>query len=390
VRYHTGWGTVCGLDVTCTGPDVDPCCGRGDGAGPAVYVNPGYAIDCCGNDLVVCDPMKVDLSSICVELPDPCADLPKEPVKRQSGGDNNIDKDRDQDEIDRLQAEIEIDPCLPWADRKNLFAVDLMLRYHEDLFQGQRTMFRSACGDAQPCGYARISERPCVHLEVVKDLSAPSGDGDVDAWQNEFRKAMLAYLKEVRQSIGNGDLSDVLRYVRRNPPSTLCFIEDYLCCLLAGDGKKLTDDWKELVAAWLLIDWMLRYLRCECASCKPDRGVKIGRVILRRFTVGGRARCRVVMIDTGPDNRRGLEKACRPIPPGGIDLGKYLWQPARAVRQQLAAQKVKVSEKVLRSKKAGDEFANLVVVAQPDHELYTVVMDDPLGVPRVAAFVRST
>jgi hypothetical protein len=44
-RYLVGDGVVCGLAVTC-----DPCdeC--------SVTVAPGYAIDCCGNDIIVCDP----------------------------------------------------------------------------------------------------------------------------------------------------------------------------------------------------------------------------------------------------------------------------------------------------------------------------------------------
>ena len=42
-RYLVGTGVACGLAVRC-----DPCC---DGS---VIIEPGYAIDCCGNDIVVC------------------------------------------------------------------------------------------------------------------------------------------------------------------------------------------------------------------------------------------------------------------------------------------------------------------------------------------------
>lgn len=41
-RYVLGAGVVCGLDVTC-----DPCDAR------KVVVAPGYAIECCGNDIVI-------------------------------------------------------------------------------------------------------------------------------------------------------------------------------------------------------------------------------------------------------------------------------------------------------------------------------------------------
>src|SRR6185436_9148747 len=44
-RYLVGPGVVCGLLVNC-----DPC------GGGKVTVQPGYAIDCCGNDIVLaCD-----------------------------------------------------------------------------------------------------------------------------------------------------------------------------------------------------------------------------------------------------------------------------------------------------------------------------------------------
>jgi hypothetical protein len=41
-RYLAGWGVVCGLQVTCS-----DCAGW-------VNINPGYAIDPCGNDIIVC------------------------------------------------------------------------------------------------------------------------------------------------------------------------------------------------------------------------------------------------------------------------------------------------------------------------------------------------
>ena len=397
VRYRLGWGVVCGLDITCSGPDVDPCCGTAagrNGQGPSVYVNPGYAVDCCGNDLVVCDPLRVDLSSVCVELPDPCADLPRERRKdpKENRLENRIDEGRSQGEIERLKGESEKDPCLPWTDRANLFAVDLSLRYHEDLFQGQRTMFRNACVDAQPCGYSRIRERPCVHLEVMKDLRASADDREAITWEDDFRKELKAYIEELRQEIGRGDLPALVRYIRQHRPSTLCFIEDYLCCVLDASTTTRYTAWQGHVGGWLMLDWMLRKLRCDCWSCRPDRGVPIGRVILRRIPVRGGVRCRVVMIDTGPRHRRPLEKSCRPIPKGAIDLAPYLWLPIDDVRQQLSVRNVRVYEKMTRPEtnrleESLQPFATALVSTQPGRDVYPVVMDDPLGTTRVAAFL---
>ena len=47
-RHLVGSGVVCGLAVRC---------GNCDGV---VVVEPGYAIDCCGNDIVLCDPAEFD------------------------------------------------------------------------------------------------------------------------------------------------------------------------------------------------------------------------------------------------------------------------------------------------------------------------------------------
>src|SRR5690349_2253955 len=75
-RYRHGWGVACGLQVTCTqGTGAGGCCDDRSG-GPSVWVQPGYALDCCGNDLVVCEPMRVDLTAICQPTDDPCDGTP--------------------------------------------------------------------------------------------------------------------------------------------------------------------------------------------------------------------------------------------------------------------------------------------------------------------------
>jgi hypothetical protein len=50
-RYLFGAGVVCGLAVQC-----DPCV---DGS---VIINPGYALDCLGNDTIVCSPYPFDVA----------------------------------------------------------------------------------------------------------------------------------------------------------------------------------------------------------------------------------------------------------------------------------------------------------------------------------------
>jgi hypothetical protein len=78
--YHRtldGWGVVCGLRLTC---DHD-CCG-------SIRVGDGYAIDDCGNDLVVCQPLPFDVIAalkakgwLIKEEHDPCKKEEEPPCK---------------------------------------------------------------------------------------------------------------------------------------------------------------------------------------------------------------------------------------------------------------------------------------------------------------------
>lgn len=76
-RHLHGWGVVCGLKVKCF-----PCC-TGHGASGKVLVESGHAIDCCGNDIIVCNETEYDVIKRIDELKqkkkaesDPCSGEP--------------------------------------------------------------------------------------------------------------------------------------------------------------------------------------------------------------------------------------------------------------------------------------------------------------------------
>lgn len=58
-RLLHGWGVVCGLEVRQTGP-------------LEVMVCPGYALGPCGDEICVCEPVKLDLASCARPPADPC------------------------------------------------------------------------------------------------------------------------------------------------------------------------------------------------------------------------------------------------------------------------------------------------------------------------------
>ncbi|BBH69373.1 hypothetical protein ACTI_60580 [Actinoplanes sp. OR16] len=82
-RMLSGAGVVCGLDVVC-----DPCGNGGIG------VRPGYALDCCGHDIVVESAARLDVAallrdlrhrSLGVDCGDPCATPGADPDDRDYG-----------------------------------------------------------------------------------------------------------------------------------------------------------------------------------------------------------------------------------------------------------------------------------------------------------------
>jgi len=380
-RYRDGWGIVCGLDVSCGPPLAGAgCCGDPQ-SGPAVYVHPGYAIDCCGNDLVVCEPIRVDLGKMCRPLEDPC-DPPsvRNPEQREPGKPGGC---------------FAIDP-------KELFAVQLKLRYHEDLAQGQRAMFRSGCSELGPCEYARVLERPCVHIESTQLARASNEQAEAEAWIKQFIDRRKRVISELGKLILAG-VDALIAYVRRNPPFQLCYVEKTLCCLreqLPEERRTGNVDSRLFqVGILLLTDWTLRELQCPCPSCNPDDGVPLGNVVLHRTEARGKTKCEVVMIDPGSPHRRSLRKdPCRPIAAGHLDLAPYLWQPIKEVDRRLKAQGVSLvvvrePPSEIQGLDSGmlERMGNNHIYTTPSNaELIVHVFADPTGVDRVVGFLRQT
>ena len=389
-RYRHGWGVVCGLDVTCHDPRGRGECCPDPKMGPTVWVNPGYAIDCCGNDLVVCEPMAVSLSDCCRPADDPCSQA-WQPVPPPTKTDPNTRPAATQS-VDR-QKNPTPEQCYSEL-RQNLFAVELRLRYRETLAQPERAMFRSGC-DTGGCEYTRVLEQPCVRAEPVPLDCLPD---DSKEWRTTFNQARTSVRDEIERVL-KLDLDAVLQYLRKRPPHKFCFLEDLVCCF-RGSGtqepavaKRSAAVWRPLLGFWLFLDWYLHHLECACWSCRPDRGVPIARLLLQRVKVGEADTCRVVLIDSTPPWRRPLHKdRCRPIAPGARDLAPYLWQPVPYVTQQLreagirlASATVEVSSETIA--RIGD---SPVEVDADVRALRALVIKDPFDCDRIVAFDTST
>src|ERR1700752_340540 len=113
-RHLFGAGVVCGLEVTC-----HPC-GNGQ-----VIVNPGYALDCCGNDLTLACSQPLDINGMIRDLRrdqlggydcgDPCA-------KPKHENDEDEDEDKPSKPVDPYKyclylryCEQPSDPVMPYS-----------------------------------------------------------------------------------------------------------------------------------------------------------------------------------------------------------------------------------------------------------------------------------
>lgn len=379
-RYRDGWGIACGLDVSCQAPEGGAACCTTTAAatGPALYVNPGYARDCCGNDLVVCAPLRVDLTAVCKPPDDPCQPPPA-PVPPPPSA-----PPADAWPVDCLHPPV-----------GELFAVQLFLRYREDLAQGQRAMFRGPCADDGPCQYARVLEQPCVHLEPVALRPAADPVNDAARWMQAFRTRLAGHIATLRTAALAG-AGALLQQVRRNPPYQFCYLDDALCCLLAAETPTVPTAPGDLLrtCTLLLADWLQRALRCPCPDCAPDNGVALGRVILRRRLVDRVFQYRVVIVEQGTAWRRALRlDPCRPLDPQVIDLAPYLWQE-RGALDGLRQRGIAVNPVTLDATDSNqlasqmDSFTNLALTAAPGANVSAVLAFDVAGVTRIAFFLN--
>jgi hypothetical protein len=75
-RYVFGTGVVCGLEVVASSDPKTP---------GVITVNPGYALDCCGNDIVLSCPYPIDVNTMIRDQGLDCGD-PCEEAKAEEGG----------------------------------------------------------------------------------------------------------------------------------------------------------------------------------------------------------------------------------------------------------------------------------------------------------------
>ena len=323
-RYRDGWGVVCGLEVTCSEPEGACGCGCGSPKGCTVWIGKGYAVDCCGNDLVVCEPIPVDLCGVCRPDDDPCVDPCWPPAKEDPTGARA-----------RRMQEVNLGGRPIPADEQMI--VDLYLMYGEQPAGGQRALFRGSCADLDACEPSRLLERPVPKL-VARPLATPYGDDDEDDEVERLTKLYLDEASRIDKLLANADLPTLIRRLSTWRLYGVCLVMDYL--------RTLTDLDSDLIArirGWLLFDWIMQAALCECRPCRTDDGVRLARLWLWRKD--GRVECcRPLEIFGTPPFRRLLQRDCPPSSASKLDLRRWLGGRPDDVMKKMEREGMRVEE----------------------------------------------
>jgi hypothetical protein len=272
-RFRDGWGVACGLEVR-----------RNPKQPSQVLISPGYALDCCGEDIVVCKETALDLQGAC----------PSE--------------DCDCDGSDGKTSQSQTDSV-----------VDIFVSYKEQQIRPKHVMVRGDCPPVNnPCENSRTLETFQLSWRRVSTSSDPM-QVKADQWRRGY-EACLDLLKELSGLEGSKNPQQILlAWIKKHPLQQFVEIEE-LIRSSEFDSKRIYE-----ILFYLVQDCRNAYLNCDCHGC-DDHYVPLARVHVQRGEDEcGRPECRVVCIDPYPPYRRPLSRDCWPAPLGQINLGYLIW-----------------------------------------------------------------
>jgi hypothetical protein len=304
-RYHYGWGAVQGLRV------------HNDPEDPAgIVLEPGYAVDCCGEDIIVCDQYRCSLMDACPG--DGCLDIAE---YRRSKAETGKSGDATQSGL--------LSGLLDGAQ-----AVDLYIRYREELADPRPSFILHRATQEPSCDYARTRESYCVEWhesggDAEKKLD-DAGDVDLDElidWYDnetslaEPSKDRVAYLQEWLTKRPLYKFSIVASWVRD-----------------ARLDNRLDNQALERILFFLVLDRRVGARSSDCTDCTEEHGVPLARVWVGRSGPSGGEHCRVLYIDNNPPFRRYIAPFdCDIAGSECINLLDLIWASYDDAAQQLTS-----------------------------------------------------
>ena len=292
-RYRHGWGVVCGLDVRAK-----------YGSPSTIVVTPGYAVDCCGNDVVVCEEQTLDLKSVCRDEEDPCADLRQ---RLGLGGET-----------------------MGLGDR--LRAVDIYVQYDEESADPTTAMGRGSCKQVTECEYSRTKETSKITKEIGVIGTDPVS-ARATRWREEYEKC-LDVLKIFRTKFEGATDGDqvrqwLLRWIDEHPEYGLTYLRQFLA---SRNPNEFTQQAVQVRILFVLVQVCRNaYLNCACFGCDEDVRLPLARVWLLPEDRANGTPCSIVAVDAYPPYRRPIQPECWPAPLGSVNAGRFIWHRSEEV-----------------------------------------------------------
>ncbi len=340
-RFYLGWGIVCGLEVCCH-PEKEG----------QVIVKPGYAISCCGDDIVVCEDTTVDL---CKEIPRQ-KDCPKTDEDKPSDviiGDVPFPANEVQCFNLHIRYEEEgaaaktafkqgTSQCEP-SRLLEKFTIDIQpIPADENSNKGKHKHNHKDCFevlDAFPSKY-----KDSLNPKEVLDQSQEAKDAEQEAKEDNQAKKEIDEVKQLATDIK--DWFD--KWLKENPLQKLCWVKVKINKWYE-DTKNKTITAKELKKAmrkdlakiifYIIQDCLSIPPSCSCHTCKEDDHLPIAKVCVWR----DKDECHVVSIETSAPYRRELSLDCQTRQSECVDVGEILGKSFKKAKEHLKQKRVVVS-----------------------------------------------
>jgi hypothetical protein len=297
-RFRHGWGVVCGLDVQC-------------GRKGTVTVSPGYAMDHCGRDVIVCEAAKFDLTTCWPRPSDACTDI-------DSTGKSSV--------IEGQKGAATVNFGGFQLPLSEVQAIDLFIRYSESQSDSRTALARGGCGGAAGCEYTRVHEEYDLYCLAADECDEPPNSAG--AWAREYTQELAALLDELRRlaegAANPKTLQRLIDFVQRHPLHTFCFVREWLC-----DIQRTTvfpERWYDQAVFWIVQDWRNARFQASCRGGGPESGVRLARIWLWKRRENGNDVFSTLQVHSYPPFRRALANDTWPAPSGTVSLAPFIWQ----------------------------------------------------------------
>jgi hypothetical protein len=389
-RHRHGWGVVCGLRVR---PDPENPSG--------VEITPGYALDCCGRDLIACKPVTRDLTSQCAPAAGPCG-VP--------GDDGEEQDDKRAAGASASGAELTGPLWSSDLDDETKFSyhdVDVLVRHAEKPSRLQAALERGACTETVGCEPTRAEEG----IEAWAESASAAFDRDAaitQRWLDAYDETLTIVQRfcrafpllcgsdgavDVPEQVGRDVCVWLMEQLDEQPLEHFPAVRDRIRQIPRSALTR--QDVLVEILFWIVQDRRNSLVLCGCEGCSTTTGVPLARVRLRQWNdKSGERHCDVAWVSTHSPHRRELRDDCFPAYGGEINLARVLWRSPGEACKALTDLGLRVSPSVeTLVLPAGVRDLETALTCRPfascADEVFLQVIDSPLGGRRVVGFCGS-